>query len=104
LTASGVLPRAKCATADNGTIVSLKVLTAAPVEVPPRPVLASALIASLRAVFAVDPADRVRHSCQLRETQFAFPSPARPIDWRNAYWWLSPAANETCCIEPWIDQ
>src|SRR5581483_6872144 len=48
LTPSGVLPVSKCDTADSGIIVSDAVLTAAPVEVAPFPVLASALFCALR--------------------------------------------------------
>src|SRR5579871_6437578 len=48
-TASGVLPGPYLVNAASGTIVSLLVLTAAPLEAPPLPVLAIALVAALRA-------------------------------------------------------
>ena len=50
MTASGVLPGPKWAKAESGTIVSLDVLTGAPVDVAPCPVLARELLARLRAV------------------------------------------------------
>ncbi len=49
MTASGVLPGAECVSADNGTIVSWLVLTAAADEALLRPVAARALVAALRA-------------------------------------------------------
>ena len=51
-TASGVLPGPKLAKAASGTIVSLLVLTAAAEDALPLPVLASALVAALRAELA----------------------------------------------------
>src|SRR6266403_2197509 len=50
LTASGALPGPKWATAESGTILSGEMLTGVPVEVAARPVLASELLARLRAV------------------------------------------------------
>jgi len=41
LTAKGVVPGPKCAMAESGTMVSAAVLTAAPVEALPRPLLAN---------------------------------------------------------------
>ncbi len=48
LTDSAVWPRANCATADSGIIVSRPVLTAAPAEALPLPLAASAFCAALR--------------------------------------------------------
>src|ERR1700676_673521 len=49
LTLTGVVPVVKWLNAENGTTVSLAVLTAAPVEVLPRPALAREFAARLRA-------------------------------------------------------
>ena len=52
-TASGVAPCAKCATVDNGIIVSALVLTAEPVEATPLPVAPIELFARFRAACAL---------------------------------------------------
>ena len=53
LTASGVVPWVKCATADSGIIVSWLVLTADPVEATPLPVAPIELVARFRAACAL---------------------------------------------------
>src|SRR5580704_12747959 len=53
VTDTGVLALARCANADSGTTVSRSVLMAVPVEVLPRPALASELAARLRATSAL---------------------------------------------------
>src|SRR5580704_10147430 len=53
LTASGVAPCVKLATADSGIIVSWLVLTAEPVEATPLPVAPIELVARFRAAWAL---------------------------------------------------